>query len=471
MRRSLWRPALRISAILLAVVLLTAFAQLTLHRLQVRADDETSQEKVRQRSGPIARREESNRPLTVKVSASKPQSGGIARVTEQFGTIEAFDFADLYAKASGYVKTQNVDIGSKVAAGEVLVEIDAPEYEEALNEATATVAQSEAQEQQMQARLQTAAAELEATQSAVALATAELEKARSYLTFREIQYDRVKHLFELKSIDERLVDEKHEQRDAAEAALNSARAAIAAAKAQIVASQARVASAKADILEAQAKTRLAQAKESRARVFVNYLKIRSPYDGVVTRRSFHVGDFIRAADQGGATPLLTVARTDLMRVIVQIPERDVPYTDVGDPATVTAPEVLHREVFSGKVARMSYSEDRVTRTMRAEIDLKNPENRLRDGMYCRVSVALDPAARGFRLPSADVFVDRQTKQSTVYVVADGKAHKRVVQIAQDDGKHAEISAGLDANDLVVHCPPGELTDETSVELQDSLAER
>jgi HlyD family secretion protein len=404
-----------------------------------------------------------------RIVVVKPQAGGIARSSEQPGTMESFDFADLYAKVSGYVKLQNVDIGSKVSAGDVLVEIDAPEFEEALNEATAAVAQAEAQVTQMKARVETAKAELEATQANITLAEAELAKATSYLSFRQIQFDRVKNLFELKSIDERLVDEKHEQRDSAEAAENSARASIAAAKSQVIASRARIVSAEADVLDAQAKVRLAKAKESRARVFVSYTKIVSPYNGVVTRRSFHVGDFIRAADQGGVTPLLTVARTDVMRVIVQVPERDVPYVDIGDPATIV-PNVLDNEKFHGKVARISNSEDRVTRTMRTEIDLANPKNRLRDGMFCRVTISLDAATKGLKVPSSSVFIDRQSKKPAVYVVVEGKARRRQVEVGQDDGKMVEILSGLAAADLVVQRPSGELSDNVPVEVEEAANE-
>jgi RND family efflux transporter MFP subunit len=398
-----------------------------------------------------------------RVAVVKPQTGGIARISEQPGTMESFDFADLYAKISGYVKHQTVDIGSKVSAGDVLVEIDAPEYEEAVNEAAAAVAQAEAQVTQMEARVDTAKAELESAQANIVLAEAELDKAAAYLRFREIQFDRVTNLFKRKSIDERLVDEKHQERDAAQAAENSARASIAAAKSQVVAATARIASAQADVSDAKAKVRLAKARESRARVFVDYTRIVSPYNGVVTRRSFHVGDFIRAADQGGAIPLLTVSRTDLMRVIVQVPERDVPYTDVGD-AAIVSPNVLEHEKFQGRIARLSNSEDRVTRTMRAEIDLPNPKNRLRDGMFCRVAISLDAAAKGLKVPSSSVFVDRQTKKTAVYVVAEGKARRTPVEVGQDDGQMVEIVSGLSPKDLVVQRPTGALADNTSVEV-------
>lgn len=463
MFRNPWRQSFTYWCVFLVVVLASCVDLKSTEETRANAQEKPGSAKSGSRNGTPSHGNERTQTGPVKVTVTHPHAGGIARTSEQPGTMESFDFADLYAKISGYVKTQVVDIGSKVAVGDVLVEIDAPEYVEAVNEASAAVAQAEAQVQQMHARVDTAQAEAEAAESSIALADAELKKAQSYLTFREIQFDRVKHLFELKSIDERLVDEKHEQRDAAQAAENSARAAIVAAKSQVVAARARVASAKADVLEAEAKTRLAKAKESRARVFVGYTKITSPYDGVVTRRSFHVGDFIRAADQGGAIPLLTVARTDLMRVIVQIPERDVPFADVGDSAIVV-PNVLTGEKLHGTVARISHSEDRVTRTMRAEIDIPNPKNKLRDGMFCRVTIALDAATHGLTVPSSSVFVDRLTKKSTVFVVADGKARKRAVEVGQDDGKQVEIVAGLEKTDTVVKRPPGEMADNMPVEV-------
>ncbi len=378
--------------------------------------------------------------------------------------MESFDFADLYAKVSGYVLEQTVDIGDMVSAGDTLAKIDAPEFEEALHEAEAAQAQAEAQVVQMKARVNTAEAEFQAAESNIVFVEADLGKAESYLKFREIQFQRVTELYKLKSIEERLVDEKREQRNAAQAAVNSARAAIVSSKSQAAAAKARIASAEADVVDAQAKVRLAKSRVSRANVFVNYTRIVSPYNGVVTRRSFHVGDFVRAADQGGAVPLLTVARTDVMRVIVQVPDRDVPYTNVGDPAVVEM-ETLAGEKFTGKVSRISNSEDRVTRTMRVEIDLKNPKNRLRDGMYGRVTIYVDVGAEGVTVPSSAVFFDRKSNKKSVFVVKNNKAHRAAVEIGQDDGKSVEILSGLSLDDHVIRQPPGELTDGAPVEIE------
>jgi len=410
----------------------------------------------------------SARPSMARVSVVKPVKGGIARTTTQPGTMEAFDFADLFAKVSGYVKVQTVDIGDKVAVGDVLVEIDAPEFVEALREAEAAQAQAEAQVIQMQARVDTAKAEFDAAESNIELVEADLGKAESYLKFREKQYQRISDLFKLKSIDERLVDEKFEQRDAAQAAENSAKAAIVSAKSQALAAKARIASAEADVIDAQAKVRLAKSRVSRAQVFVNYTRIVSPYNGVITRRSFHVGDFIRAADQGGSEPLLTVARTDLMRVIVQVPEREIAYTNVGDSASVELDGIAGAK-FNGAVSRIAQSEDRVSRSMRTEIDLKNDSNKLRDGMFGRVTIVLQEAPKGLTVPASSVIADRKSKTDSVFVVRDGKLRLLHVEVGQDDGIRAEIISGLSANDRVVARPGNDLSDGMAVEAEEPVA--
>ncbi len=69
-----------------------------------------------------------------------------------------------------------------------------------------------------------------------------------------------------------------------------------------------------------------------------------------------------------------------MRVVTYVPDRDVPLTDLGDNAMITLDALPGRQ-FAGKVARFSHSEEPESRTMRTEIDLENPDDLLREGMY------------------------------------------------------------------------------------------
>src|SRR5262249_14928911 len=151
---------------------------------------------------------------------------------------------------------------------------------------------------------------------------------------------------------------------------------------------ARVKKAEADLTEAKANVAVAEAKLDKANVLVGYTTITSPYDGVITNRRFFEGDFIRSAAEGGSVPLLTVAAIDKVRVITQVPDSAVPYTDVGDNAEVTV-DALPNEVFKGKVSRFSSSEDPSSRTMHTEIDLPNAKEKLRPGMYGIAKIILD----------------------------------------------------------------------------------
>ncbi len=400
---------------------------------------------------------------TLRVEVAHPTAGGIERQTTQPGSVIAYESADLYAKVSGYLKKQDVDIGSRVKVDDVLAEIEAPEFNKAVDQGRAAVNQAEAQVAQAEARIATAIALREAAEAGIKQADAEVDRAAAVRAFREKQYARIKSLFDLKSIDGRLVDEKLDEMEAARATEAAARAAVLTAKAQVGAAEAKVDQARADLTDSKAKVEVDQATRSKAQVFVEYTKIRSPYDGVVTKRNFFRGAFIRSADQGGLVPLLAVSRTDLMRVVVQVPDRDVPYIGPGNSATVRI-DALPGAEFSGKVSRMADSEDPTTRTMRVEIDIPNPKNTLREGMYGRVTIQLSQVSDALTIPSSCLTGTVDDGEAEVFVVQNGVAHRRKVRVGADNGLRMEILDGLTDKDVVIRRHNGPLKDGTRVQV-------
>ena len=93
--------------------------------------------------------------------------------------------------------------------------------------------------------------------------------------------------------------ENYESAGAAEVASEKA---VLNARAQHFAAIARVKKAEADLAEAKANVDVAEAKKATADVLVGYTKIISPYDGVVTKRNFFPGAFIRSAAEVGNRP-------------------------------------------------------------------------------------------------------------------------------------------------------------------------
>ena len=402
----------------------------------------------------------------IRVDVVRPYAGRMARTDTEPGNVDAFDYSKLYTKVSGYLKVQNVDIGSVVKAGEVLAEIDAPEYVQARDQAKAELEQAKARLELTKAAVVRAQADVGAAEARVSEKQAELTRANAYLSFRKIQFERMTRLYELKSIDQRLVEESRKERDAAQAAVDATQAAIQTAQTSVVAQKAKVAQTKADVLNAKAKVDVAQALLQKAQVYVDYLKIVSPYSGVITERGFHVGDFIRAPEGGPRqVPLLTVARTDVMRVVTRLPERYVPYCEPGDLAEVQLDDLRGR-IFHAKVSRIADSLDRADRTMRVEVDLKNPNNELRDGMFGRVTIQLTAATKELSIPSSALINNAQTGSFSVYVVRNRHAMLMPVKVGRDNGIRAEIVSGIHADDLVIAHPGEDLTPGAAVEVNE-----
>ncbi len=383
---------------------------------------------------------------SIRVRVINPQTGGMERTVTRPGAIHAFQYADLYAKVSGFLRHQKVDIGSPITADEVLVDVYAPEYAAAVRQAKADVAKAEAQVGVMQARLKSSQADLKEARVKVEQAQADVESAVAMTKLRGEQYRRYYALARRQAIEQELVDERQEAKLAAEATERAKRKAVETAKSAVAAAEAHVTAATADVADARAQVEVANAALVRAQVFESYTRILAPFTGVVTRRYFHEGDYIR--EGGAGQPILTVARTDTMRVIVYVPDPDVPLTHDGQQADITITS-LPGETFHGKVARTAVSEDYSSRTMRTEIDLPNPTGELKNGMFGSVTIRLGADPKHLTIPSDCLQGAEKDGHRFVYVVKDGKAHRVAVQVVQDNGVHAEIASGLRPDDRVI----------------------
>ncbi len=409
------------------------------------------------------RHEKSN---LAKVQVIKPERGGMQRVSSQPGTIRAFEYAPLYTKVSGFIKTLKVDRGSRVKKGELLAEIYDPERDVAVDQADANLEHTKAMVAQAEAKILTAASSVKAAMARQSEAKATLDQQQASRDYRKKAYDRISMLVARGSVEERLKDEDLDEYYAAEAAVLSAKAGIETAAAQLAEANAKVEEAKADKKAALAQVQVAMANLKMAKVFVQYTRIESPYEGVVIFRgdAVHPGAFVRAADQGGADqPLLTVAMTAKMRTIIPVPDRDVPYCQVGDPATVTL-DALAGRVFHGEVSRTSESETLNDRLMRVEVDLDNADGMLRDGMFGRADILLEKVVKSLTVPSS-CLIDRNGKgEGAVMVVRDGKIHRVSVKVGMDTGLRAEIVDGIGENDQVVLQPDPSVAEGTPVQV-------
>jgi multidrug resistance efflux pump len=290
-------------------------------------------------------------------------------------SVEAFWSADQYARTSGYVAELKADLGDRVTKGQLLATLDAPELDRDVAAAQATVA----------AKKQSAAAAAAATrqaQAALDVARAQLEGVRAESELADANLKRQEQLFQTQAITDQARDEVRAKGAVARAAVQTATAKIQAAEADLAAAQ-------ADAAVAAAQVDVAAADLERATTLQSYTRIVAPFDGVVTRRLLNPGDLV----QPGPTnrPLFTCQQLDPVRVSCDVPESAAANTHAGTPAEITLPS-LPGHPLRAAVTRTSGSINPATRTMRVEIELPNPDGKLRPGSYAQVTLNPAPAA-------------------------------------------------------------------------------
>ncbi len=401
-------------------------------------------------------------PVGVRVEVAHPVQGGLELSTTQAGSVHAYEHAKLYAKVSGYLRIQNVDIGDTVKRGQVLAEVDVPELVKGVEQAQAALDQAKAKVKQSEARIKSAEADREAAAAQVRQSQAEVETQTAKVSYRTKEYERIKSLVGRQAVEQKLADEQLDQYEATIAAKHVAEASVLTSKAQESAAAAKVDQARADLVEAQANVEVAEADLGKAKVLADYTRIVSPYDGVVTLRSYHRGDFVRSAVEGGSVPMLAVARVDKMRVVLPVPDRYVPYVNRDDSAIVRIDALPGRE-FHGKVSRFAESEDPESRNMRTEVDLPNTDFVLREGMYGRITLILELAAKGsVTIPSSGLIEQSGSGEGEVYVVRNNKSVRLKVHVGKDNGSQAEVVNGLSPDDIVVVRYNGAISDGSDV---------
>jgi RND family efflux transporter MFP subunit len=387
------------------------------------------------------------KPSPPAVEVVRPSSGGIQRTIKQPASIHAFETVDLYAMVSGYLKSQSVDIGSRIKKGEVLAEINVPRDAKAVEEATSLVGQARARVDQAEATIKVAEAQLVAAEATARQAESDVDRLKAERILAEKQFARISELAERRAVDRKLVDEQEATVVSARAAERTGGIAVQTASARALAAAAEVDKAKVDAVAARASLGVTEASRDRLKVNLQYARLVAPFDGVVTHRAFHPGALIHSALGGDKQPLLTVKRTDLMRVVVLVPDREVVLTKVGDPAVVSV-DALDDRTFRGTLSRIAQAED-AQRMMRVEIDLPNPDLELYDGMYGKATITHHRNARRLGVPPACVFERIGRSGGVVYVARNGIARRAEVKIGGDDGTLVEVLSGIGPADLLI----------------------
>lgn len=310
----------------------------------------------------------------------------------------AAELAIISSRATGVIAERRVDIGDRVEAGAVLAVIDAPEIEQELLRARASVAQ---------------------------------QRARLALARQNV--GRADVLAPKGHLSEQVRDERRASRDTTEADVNAAEAEV---------------------------RRLEEVQK--------FQTVRAPFAGTIVARQIERGDKVSGEQTQTANFLFRIARLDELRVEVDVPQSAALRIRTGSRADVTFAE-LPGETFQATVARSSGLIDPASSTMRMELLMPNPDQKIPAGLNGQASLALDGAAAAVTVP-ANTLVVREGRQGVATVDANSKISFRQVRVGRDLGQRVEIVGGLTANDRVVLSPNALLREGDTVDATAATAQ-
>lgn len=324
----------------------------------------------------------------------------------------------IYARTEGYLKRRQVDIGDRVKAGQLLAEIDSPELDQQLAQARATLAHARA---------------------AVTQAEANLKQSQSRLVLAETTANRWKTLVGRGVLSKQEGDEKQSAYEAMQAEVDAGKSNIQAAQSDVIAQQANV---------------------SRLEELHAFEQVKAPFDGVITARNVDPGALISAGASSEQHDLFRIAKTDELRIFVNVPQSYSVAIHPGEQAFIRVGEFRGRE-FPGKIVRTADSLDPNSRTLLTEIHIPNGNHVLRPGMFSSVRFQLDRPNAPIVAPAA-AFVFRADGPHVVVVREDSRIRFAKVIPGRDYGSTMEILGGVNPGDRIVLNPSDDLADGTKV---------
>jgi HlyD family secretion protein len=355
---------------------------------------------------------------------AKVERGDLAKSVVATGKIEPITKVEIKSKASGIVKKLYVEYGDHVKKGQVLADLD---------------------KEEIQARVDQARAQLEASSASLNGTRADFERAKVDAEGPDVPllkraYDRANGMAKDGVVSASALDDAQKNY---ELALNKQNV----AKAQVQVLQAKIGQAQAQV--AQDRANLKQLEEQ-----LGYTTIESPIDGIVLSRDVEVGDAVSSILVLGsaATLVMTLGDTSEVYVKGKVDESDIGKVYMSQPARIKV-ESFKDKTFTGKVTKISpmgVEKDNVT-TFEVRVSINNPEGVLKAMMTANAEIILEEHKNVLQIPEGSIIYDKDKKASVEVPDPKGKEGKRklAVNIGISNGAKTELLSGLKEGDQVV----------------------
>ncbi|MDS3861461.1 efflux RND transporter periplasmic adaptor subunit [Thermosynechococcaceae cyanobacterium BACA0444] len=354
--------------------------------------------------------------IPVDLAVAKPGTLG-SRVTFT-GTTRPNQDVVLRAQVEGQVLSLGVDVGDRVAQGQVLARLDAALLRAAVIEAESELAARRSEVVQAQAQVNNA--------------RIAVEQARLNLQQSQSDAARLKQLLASGAIAAQTAEQ-------AETTAQTQRQVLASTQAQVQTAQEGVA-----IAQGRVQAQAAIVKQTQARL--QYALIRSPLNGVVLERLTETGNLVQPGNE-----LLRIGNLNQLRVVVELSEREAADLGVGQSAEITL-DAAPNETLSGRVSRISPAAEATARLVPVEILINNPQQRFGSGQLARVTFQGETQAR-IVVPQSALAGEQEgnvsAKEGQVYVVTNNQVEVRAVELGNRRNGQVEIVTGLNPGERYV----------------------
>ena len=370
-------------------------------------------------------------PVAVDVTTAPAIMRELPRFFEASGSLAGDQQTDVAPSIAGKVTAVGVELGSYVRRGQMLVRLDDVDSKLRVEQAQAQLDQAKAALRQAEEKVG-----VRPGQNFDVNRVPEVANARVALELAEKNLRRAEKLIESGDVSRSNYDQQRAQRDQLkevyEAALSLARQNFAA-----------VATARANVANAETQLGLARRNLSYALVF-------SPIDGYVAERTADLGEYVSPSSK-----VATIVRINPLRIRIDVPEQAIPEVSVGQSVSVTTSAWPDKN-FSGRIARISPSVSANSRTLTVEAEVENSSGVLKPGQFASVRILQSRPQPAVLVPVRAV--KTESGVSRVFVIKDGHAQQRLVQLGQTEGDLIEVKGGIGADEQVATSNVDQLSD-------------
>lgn len=410
-----------------------------------------------------------NKPETlISVAVGKTVSRDVPSYIQATGSFVAEETSDVASKVAGKVSNVYANVGQFVSQGTVIVRLDDQDAQLRLRESEVGVKQAEVAIRQAEARLGLAAngkfdsstiPEVRAANATVEQLQTELKQAEVNTRQAEVNEKRYRELVESGDVAMITYEQYRTALDAARAARDTARARVKNAQEQLNATVNTAKQNNQAIKAAQANLEAAKTQIVLAQNAIADLVVRAPFSGFVSSRQVAVGEFVTTS-----TPILTLLRVNPIKLQVQIAEADVSNVSMGRGVSVEVDAYKDRK-FSGTITAINPALDATSRSATVEALIENGDNTLRSGMFATVRIVRAGSSTGIFAPKAAIYNDQSTQSQRIFVIEEGIAKLKVIQIGTEENDMVQILSGVEGDQVVATSNLEQLYEGAKVQVQ------